>query len=130
MNGILRKLLPVPVALLLVFAGIGVGSLASKLQPQDGASGVVYAGTLTVQPTAPLVPVGNGFTYQGRLTTGGNSANGSHDFTFRLYDALTGGNLVGSPISPTAVLTNGLFTVTLDFGVRAFNGEARCWRWR
>jgi pectin methylesterase-like acyl-CoA thioesterase len=80
---------------------------------------------LAVEQTASLAPVGNGFTYQGRLTNGGNLANGSHDFTFKLYDDPNVGGQIGSTISPTLVLTNGLFTTTLDFGPGAFDGSAR-----
>ena len=35
------------------------------------------------------------FTYQGRLTTGGNPANGSYDFQFKLFDALSDGAQIG-----------------------------------
>ena len=54
------------------------------------------------------------FTYQGRLTDGGTAANGTYDFQFKLYDALTNGNLQGSPntVAKTGVnVTNGIFTV-------------------
>ena len=43
-------------------------------------------------------------------------------FTFTLYDALTGGNVVGAPINQAIVVGNGgLFTTDLDFG-QIFNG--------
>jgi hypothetical protein len=59
---------------------------------------------------------GTAFTYQGRLNNGANPANGSYDLTFTLFGTNSGGNAFGSLTnSPTAV-TNGLFTVTLDFG--------------
>lgn len=54
------------------------------------------------------------FTYQGRLTDGGMSPNANYDFEFRLYDA--GNNLLGTVNKPTVLVSNGLFTVTLDFG--------------
>jgi Chaperone of endosialidase len=65
------------------------------------------------------------FTYQGRLKDGTNPANGRYDFQFYLRDAGSDGN----PISPTnnagAVgVTNGLFTVLLDFG-NQFPGNDR-----
>ncbi len=68
------------------------------------------------------------FTYQGRLTDGGTAANGTYDLQFKLYDALTAGNLQGSPntVTKTSVLvTNGIFTVQLDFGAGAFPGADR-----
>jgi hypothetical protein len=66
------------------------------------------------------------FTYQGRLVDGGQSANGSYDMQFRLGDAATSGNYVAGPITNAPVLvSNGLFTVTLDFGASVFDGSAR-----
>ncbi|HZS45200.1 MAG TPA: hypothetical protein VFC63_08880, partial [Blastocatellia bacterium] len=66
------------------------------------------------------------FTYQGRLTSNSASANGSYDFVFILYDALTGGNQVGFGLQKNGVtVTNGLFTVSLDFGAAAFPGADR-----
>ena len=79
---------------------------------------VVTVGAARGQSTA--------FTYQGALNQTGNPASGLYDFQFTLLDALSGGNTVGSPVvaSPVGV-TNGLFTVTLDFGPAAFSGAAR-----
>ncbi|HEY2952151.1 MAG TPA: hypothetical protein VGK40_06195, partial [Verrucomicrobiae bacterium] len=70
---------------------------------------------------------GTGFTYQGRLTDNGNPANGNYDLRCALFDAATGSGQIGNPITnaPVAV-SNGLFTVTLDFGAGAFSGAARC----
>ncbi|MCK4451743.1 MAG: hypothetical protein KAX26_14250, partial [Anaerolineae bacterium] len=81
------------------------------------------------EPQEPLRPqdaVGTVFTYQGRLTDGGSPANGEYDFQFELYDAASGGAQVGSmvPKENTAV-TDGLFTVELDFGSGIFTGDAR-----
>lgn len=78
---------------------------------------VAYAGNALAQGTA--------FTYQGRLNDGANPANGNYDFRFYLRDALTAGNAVGTTntIAPVAA-SNGLFTVTLDFGAN-FPGAAR-----
>jgi len=68
--------------------------------------------------------LGSAFTYQGRLTDGGNPANGSYDFQFRLYDAAAGGSQVGSTVTKASVnVTEGLFTVSLDFG-GVFDGTA------
>lgn len=75
---------------------------------------------------APLVSLGSGFTYQGRLTDGGNPANGPHDFTFKLFDSSTGGAQVGSTITRTnQAVNNGLFVVSLDFGDGAYTGQKR-----
>src|SRR6266581_3187358 len=56
------------------------------------------------------------FTYQGQLRDGGTNANGTYTMIFKLYDAATSGNQIGSAITNSATLANGLFTVDLDFG--------------
>jgi hypothetical protein len=57
------------------------------------------------------------FTYQGKLTDAISAANGTYDLQFALYDALTGGNQVGTTQTQTGVMVNrGVFTVDLDFG--------------
>jgi hypothetical protein len=66
------------------------------------------------------------FTYQGRLQTNGVPAEGPYDLRFTLHDAATLGNQVGGPLTNSATgVTNGLFTVTLNFGSGPFNGSAR-----
>ena len=69
---------------------------------------------------------GTAFTYQGRLTENGSPANGDYDLQFVLFSALTVGNPVGptNTVAPVPV-SNGLFTVTLDFGSVVFDGSAR-----
>jgi hypothetical protein len=63
---------------------------------------------------------GTAFVYQGKLTDNGFPATGLYDMKFRVYDAPTLGNQLppGIPVEvkQTAVpVTNGLFTVVLDF---------------
>src|SRR5262249_20802406 len=70
------------------------------------------------------------FTYQGQLKESGQTANGTFDFRFRLFDASSAGNQIGSDIVvPGVNVSNGLFTVTLnaggEFGAAAFDGSAR-----
>lgn len=68
---------------------------------------------------------GTAFTYQGRLNDGTNPATGTYDLQFAVYDALTSGGQQGVSVTNAAVgVTNGLFTVTLDFGGQ-FPGAAR-----
>ncbi|MCY7375206.1 MAG: hypothetical protein LH472_04455 [Pyrinomonadaceae bacterium] len=65
---------------------------------------------------------GTGFNFQGRMNDGTNPANGSYDLQFRLYDAIMGGTPIGALAArPNTTLINGVFSVTLDFGVTAFN---------
>lgn len=74
-----------------------------------------------------LIPIasiaqGNAFNFQGRLNDGTNPANGRYDLQFRLYDAIVGGNQIGTLVSrPNTTLINGVFSVSLDFGASAFN---------
>ena len=66
------------------------------------------------------------FTYQGRLTDNSQPANGSYDLRFALCDAAAAGGTIGTPVTNApVVVTNGLFTVTLDFGSSAFTNAGR-----
>lgn len=70
--------------------------------------------------------VGTAFTYQGYLAQSGGSANGSFDLRFMLYNAATGGSQVGGTLTLEDVaLTQGRFSVTLDFGAGRFTGNNR-----
>lgn len=63
------------------------------------------------------------FAYQGKLSNAGSPANGSFDLQFKLFDA--GGTQVGPTFTnPSVTVTNGVFTVQLDFGA-VFDGSAR-----
>ncbi len=71
---------------------------------------------------------GTAFTYQGRLSDGSAAANGSYELRFRLHDALAGGSPASAELAfPSVVVTNGLFTVSLDFGPAPFHGGADRW---
>lgn len=69
---------------------------------------------------------GTAFTYQGRLDDNGQPANGTYDFEFRVGDSPVGGLQIGSAVTVgDVVVTDGLFTVQLDFGMTPFNGADR-----
>ena len=71
-------------------------------------------------------PLGTAFTYQGQLTDSGARANGNYDFQFALHDMSDSEDSIGPTLDKSTVaVSNGLFTVTLDFGTNAFTGEAR-----
>src|SRR4051794_2679733 len=77
---------------------------------------------------APLLAQGTAFTYQGRLNNNGAPANGSYDLQFAIFNAPVGGSQIGVPLTTNAVaVSNGLFTVGLDFGAGVFNTGAGRW---
>jgi hypothetical protein len=66
------------------------------------------------------------FNYQGRLSEAGQGANGTYQFTFKLYDGAASGAQVGNTLVDVPVtVTNGIFSVDLDFGAAAFAGGDR-----
>lgn len=78
----------------------------------------VFASSASAQGTA--------FTYQGRLTNKGQAADGRHDLQFSVYDHESEGRVIGRPITVgDTPVSNGLFTVTLDFGKEIFTGPVR-----
>lgn len=82
-------------------------------------------GLLLAALTATAAPLGTAFTYQGRLTDGGQPANDSYEFEFYLFDAETGGTNLGIVTKEEVQVTDGVFTVDLDYGAGAFDGNAR-----
>src|SRR5262245_52080823 len=77
-----------------------------------------FTGNANAQTTA--------ITYQGKLSDNGAPANSTYDLQFKLFDAIAGGAQIGATLTKTTVqVTNGVFTVQLDFGVNAFSGADR-----
>ena len=77
-------------------------------------------------PADAQTPLGTVFTYQGQLRDAGSPVDDTADFQFRLYDALSAGNLIAGPVAVNNVtVAEGLFTASIDFGAAAFNGQAR-----
>ena len=67
---------------------------------------------------------GTAFAYQGRLENNGSPANGNYDLTFTLYTTNVDGVAVAGPVTDSATaVTNGLFSVTIDFGSGVFAGN-------
>jgi hypothetical protein len=62
-------------------------------------------------------------TYQGRLTDGGVPAEGLYDMQFALFDELSGGSPLGLVLVDDVNVSEGLFTVQLDFGSSVFDGS-------
>jgi hypothetical protein len=66
------------------------------------------------------------FTYQGQLLSAGMPVNGSVDFNCSLWDAPTDGAQIGVTLNlPGITVTEGLFTLPLDFGDASFTGGQR-----
>ena len=64
------------------------------------------------------------FTYQGKLLDNSMPPTASYDFEFRLFSIDTGGTAIGTIQRLGTAVSNGIFTVKLDFGSQ-FTGAAR-----
>lgn len=79
---------------------------------------------LLLTSPAQAAPLDTAFTYQGELKQTGVAANGDFDFQFELYDT----EIDGLPLTAAVLLENitvsdGIFTVELDFGLTPFAGD-------
>ncbi len=80
--------------------------------------------SLYCQPATAQVT--NEITYQGELLKDSLLLNDTADLVFRLYDATTGGVLIGTPVAiNNHPIVNGRFSVPLNFGPGAFTGDSR-----
>ena len=87
-------------------------------------SNVIDSVQITVTPPKP----DTSFTYQGRLMDTESPANGLYDFRFQLYDSSDpdAKTQTGPTVNLEKVnVTEGYFTVNLDFGENAFTGQKR-----
>lgn len=82
-----------------------------------------YLGLLFALATAAQAQT-NAFSYQGQLLNSGAPANGSHEFEISLYPAASGGTQLEILTLEEIEVTNGLFTVLLDFKPSHFTGAA------
>lgn len=80
------------------------------------------ASTLIAQPLT------DSFTYQGQLIDEGVPATGLYDVTFRVFDAASGGVVVGN-VSQTVEAIDGLFEAFLDFGTMGAVFDSDETRW-
>jgi hypothetical protein len=87
----------------------------------------ILLGLVAATTASSAVAQGTAFTYQGRLQDGAAAANGLYELRSVLHNAVSGGSsTVAGPITNKLVsVSNGLFTVTLDFGSSAFDGNSR-----
>lgn len=87
----------------------------------------VLVALLSVAFTAELHAQSTTFSYQGHLAENGVPFTGSAEFQFTLWDAVSGGTAVATNNAEPVVIpvTNGLFTVALDFGGPVFDSTER-----
>src|SRR5208283_4729339 len=98
-------------------------NMKTKLKLVKGAALLLLLSTLNSQ-LSTVHAQGTAFTYQGQLQNNGSLASGTYNLTFTLFATNTGGTAVAGPVTNTAVfVTNGLFTVLIDFGPGVWNGE-------
>jgi hypothetical protein len=81
---------------------------------------------VTLQPLTAHAQ-GTAFNYQGQLNDSGKPANGLYDLRFTIYDSPNvPGNIIGGPVTNSATtVSNGQFSVLLDFGSGVFTGPGR-----
>ena len=72
-------------------------------------------------PASPQL-LGTRFTYQGYLEDGGVPKNGDIDLAVNAFDAASGGAVIGFAKLESVPVSNGVFTVQLDFGNSTFLG--------
>jgi hypothetical protein len=83
----------------------------------------LLAAILFLAAALNLSAQGNAISYQGQLYVSGALANTNYDFRFAVFDAPTNGNQISVYVTNSAVpVTNGLFSVKLNFGPGVFNG--------
>jgi hypothetical protein len=79
--------------------------------------------------TIGAAAIGTAITYQGQLKDGsGNPVTATCEFNFSLWDSLSGGSQAAGTSTldkPAVAVTDGYFTVQLDFGNNGFNGLPR-----
>jgi hypothetical protein len=97
-----------------------------EMAPLNAPALASKGSTGKTSPQSPDPSVAIGITYQGRLLDNNVPANGQYDFVFTLFDALSGGNQISTPVNITnQTVSSGLFSASLDFGPGAFGGDAR-----
>ncbi len=85
---------------------------------------IVLLAAAVSNPAAGVEPASS-IVYEGNLNSDGTPANGRFDFSFTLFDAPTAGNRIGIPVAiPGVRVTNGAFSVIIDFGIHLSRATA------
>jgi len=97
------------------------------MRPLSNKTIVLGLLALLILPIGSVRGQSSAFSYQGRLSSNGAALTGLYDFRFALYDSTNNpGQLLAGPLPTISTsVTNGLFTVSLDFGTSVFTGAAR-----
>src|SRR5688572_6054484 len=82
---------------------------------------------LLASAKASGAPVGTAFTYQGELRFSGQPASGPFDFEFALFDVEAGSTALGTSSVSDQQVTQGLFSVDLDFTDVPFAASQAYW---
>ncbi len=85
------------------------------------AAAIIAASSLIA--TTPALASPTTFTYQGNLVNDGQLADGIYEFQIRLLDSI--GTQIGTTQFANVVVSEGVFTMDLDFGPAAFDGTER-----
>jgi hypothetical protein len=101
---------------------IVLGGVAVLLLLTTGLTWAMNNPAISLSPQAVL---GTGFSYQGYLEDNGTPANDTYDFYFELFDDKVFGSSIGSDTVDDVLVEDGLFTVVVDFGSGAFDGDER-----
>jgi hypothetical protein len=111
----MRSVLWSGVVLVACLAGARVAAASDPVSDIHGSGGATISAAL-----------GTAITYQGKLDKNGVPVNGTCNFTFKLYDAVSAGAQIGSTVTVNnQPVAGGFFTAALDFGSGAFDGQAR-----
>jgi len=96
---------------------------------------ILFSTAIVALAGTQVVTAQTAFTYQGQLKQSGSPVNANVSMVFKLFNALSGGAQQGSTLTfdgaggnpPQVAVTNGLFTVSLDFGVSPYTANAALW---
>src|SRR5262245_23002543 len=87
---------------------------------------LVIACVIVAAGPVPAVSQDSSFSYQDFLTDGFCPASGNYDFRFRIFSTPDAGDQISNAVtSVPVVVSNGVFTVAVDFGATAFDGNSR-----
>jgi len=95
------------------------------IRVQQNVFGRLLAAFLFLAAALDLSAQGTAISYQGRLSDSGAPANTNYDFRFTVFNAPTNGSAVSVAVTNLAVpVSNGVFSVIVDFGPGVFNGTS------